>query len=137
MSFLPGILMFALAIPAAPTGDGQAIARDGKPTVGSFAKQCKTHLQSVYEAPRERSPQDLVDDASCIAYLGGYLDMAMFQFITSDFTLFCYPDGKNYDRAAKAFVDWADRNPKSLDESRFVGVSAAMRFAFPCKSSSP
>ena len=137
MSLIQALMMVALSSTTSPPPSAPLLHRNEKPTVRSLVSDCRKYYSFVTARPTSGTVRDAIDVGSCVGYLGGYVEMGEVQMIYASSRPYCYPDGTNYDQVAKLFIDWADKHPESLDEPRFIGLTLAMRDAFPCKAKSP
>ena len=130
------MMRIALALAAATLLGGQA--RAGEPVFAStpeLVRACR-----VAQLPKEQWPHDdlaaeynvAIDQATCIHYLQGYLAGVQLGG-QSQQQLICFPNRMTGSQLTAVFLQWANANPQSWDQSPADAVFTAFAKAWPCQ----
>ncbi len=116
------------------------VAPDTMPPAGQRAvdlvRACQSQGRHFTHAVEKQWDTDLfgqIDFVECTSYLAGMADMNAVAKRVYGRGVFCFPQqGVSAEQQVRAFLDWAERYPHLLDESRRSGVVSAFVEAFAC-----
>ncbi len=101
-------------------------------SVSGLVSECKTYIQSADSKAGETSPESALNAGLCMGYISGYAEMNSIHSGYSKTKMYCPPSIIQYDNLIRVFLAWAEKHPESLSKPRYIGLTLAMRDAYPC-----
>lgn len=96
-----------------------AQAKDGKFTVGDLERHC-------------RATTSQFDQAMCVTYIGGIVDMLVFADDWAKGQKIC-PPSMPRGSFVPIFIGYASQNPAAQEEPALIGVLLSIKKTFPCQ----
>lgn len=92
--------------------------------------QCRAFVRILDDTSTAGS--DIRLGSMCAGYLEGFMDS---QLLSPD-ALMCVPPDATTGTMARIYVLYMQKNPKELDQPRYVGLIAALVDSYPCPTKS-